>query len=89
MVLIWSGNNSDLVEGDEICFVYNMFKARREYRPYKRSNIWSIENHVCMFSNHQDFVEELQGKEEEMSKVIKMADNFKEEAQVTCFFIFN
>jgi uncharacterized coiled-coil DUF342 family protein len=38
-----------------------------------------------MFSNHQDFVEELQGKEEEMSKVIKMADNFKEEAQVLHF----
>lgn len=35
-----------------------------------------------MFSNPQDFVEELQGKEEEMSKVIKMADNFKDETQV-------
>ncbi|XP_053386476.1 dystonin-like isoform X4 [Mercenaria mercenaria] len=33
------------------------------------------------YSNFKDFVEELQGKEEEMSKVIKMADNFKEEAQ--------
>lgn len=35
-----------------------------------------------MFSNPQEFVEELQGKEEEISKVIKMADNFKDEAHV-------
>lgn len=52
---------------------------------YVRKTIWSIENHVCMFSNPQEFAEELQGKEEEMSKVIKMADNFKDEAQVRNF----
>ena len=53
---------------------------------YYRWSIWSIENHVCMFSNPQEFVEELQSKEEEISKVIKMADNFKDESQVSLDF---
>ncbi|XP_052813001.1 microtubule-actin cross-linking factor 1, isoforms 1/2/3/4/5-like isoform X2 [Mya arenaria] len=33
------------------------------------------------YSNFKEFIEELQGKEEELAKVIKMADNFKDQAQ--------
>ena len=48
-----------------------------------RNGYWNIDHHYCLSFDHQDFMDEVRSKEEDMSKVVKMADNFRNKAHVS------